>query len=245
MKSPATEPDRVQGGREVQDEQTRTIKVLIVDDEPLMAAVMASALDSEDDIAVVGTLTDVEGALERARAESDVVLVSTTMPGDGAMRLVEAIVGDGHNTRVVVTGLGLSEREVLAYVESGADAYVLKESSIDDLLHSVRAAADGTALASPEIVRALMDRVSELVKLCSDAGIEVDGLPKLTEREEQILRLIAQGKTNPEIAAECGVSVGTVKQHVHNILRKLNVSNRNEAARYFRLMTTLGVPDEF
>jgi DNA-binding NarL/FixJ family response regulator len=223
----------------------RVIRVLVVDDEPLMAAVTASALDSEDDIAVTGLMAGVGDTLERAGGDSDVILISTSLPDDGALRLVEALAKDGQRANIVVTGLGLSEREVLAYVEAGADAYVLKESGVDDLLHTVRAAADGTALASPEVIRALMERVSELVRLCGESGIEVDGLPTLTDREEQVLRLIARGKTNPEIANELGVSVGTVKQHVHNTLRKLNVSNRQEAARYFRLMTTFGVPEDF
>jgi DNA-binding NarL/FixJ family response regulator len=127
----------------------------------------------------------------------------------------------------------------LTYIEAGAAGYVLKEASVEDLVENIRAVADGQALVSPVIARTLMERVADLVRICDDLGITVGGIAELTRRETEVLELIAQGKTNQEIADEMIIELGTVKNHVHNLLKKLNVSNRAEAARYFNLMRSV------
>jgi DNA-binding NarL/FixJ family response regulator len=135
-----------------------------------------------------------------------------------------------------VVGLGDSEDNILSFIAAGVAGYVLKESSVDEMIEHVRTVAGGSARISPSIARALMDRVADLVRLCDEVGISVGGVANLTPREAEVLELISRGFTNQEIADEMVIELGTVKNHVHNVLRKLNVSNRTDAARYFMLM---------
>jgi DNA-binding NarL/FixJ family response regulator len=214
------------------------IRVLVVDEERLMCAVMASVLDGESDLSVVGSAITPDEALEHA-ASCDIVLISTSLPENGALAVTRAVVDGELPAKALVFGLGESEPEILTYIEAGAAGYVLKEASVEDLVENIRAVADGQALVSPVIARTLMERVADLVRICDDLGITVGGIAELTRRETEVLELIAQGKTNQEIADEMIIELGTVKNHVHNLLKKLNVSNRAEAARYFNLMRSV------
>jgi DNA-binding NarL/FixJ family response regulator len=220
------------------DEECGMIRVLVVDEERLMCAVMASVLDGEPDLSVVGSAVTPDEALEHADT-CDIVLVSTSLPDNGALLVTRAIADGELPTKALVFGLGESEPEILTYIEAGAAGYVLKEASVEDLVENIRAVADGQALVSPVIARSLMERVADLVRICDDLGITVGGIAELTRRETEVLELIAEGKTNQEIADEMIIELGTVKNHVHNLLKKLNVSNRAEAARYFNLMRSV------
>lgn len=214
------------------------IRVLVVDEERLMCAVMASVLSGEPDLSVVGSAISPAEALEHA-ATCDIVLVSTSLPDNGALLVTRAIADGELPAKALVFGLGESEPEILTYIEAGAAGYVLKEASVEDLVENIRAVADGQALVSPAIARTLMERVADLVRICDDLGITIGGIAELTRRETEVLELIAAGKTNQEIADEMIIELGTVKNHVHNLLKKLNVSNRAEAARYFNLMRSV------
>ncbi len=211
------------------------IQVLLVDEEPLIGTLISTILNDEEDIHVTHIASSFDDAIENA-ADADVVIISTSVPDQGALELVRAINAKQIDCGVVVMGMGSSSQEILAFVEAGITAYVPKEGGVDDLLENIRAAAQGNAHASPEVVGLLMDRIAELTQLCDDAGIQVDGVPDLTDREQDVLKLVAEGMTNQEIADTLYIELGTVKNHVHNLLTKLNVSNRQEAARYFRLM---------
>jgi DNA-binding NarL/FixJ family response regulator len=139
-------------------------------------------------------------------------------------------------TKVVVLGLAESEAEILRYVEAGAAGYVLKDDSVEELLSNIRAIHRGEAVVSPEIAAALMSRVTELAQLFTDVDVGAGANPELTDREQEILGLISQGMTNREIAEALIIEVGTVKNHVHNILNKLNVSSRHEAAAFWAII---------
>jgi len=199
-----------------------------------MGNVIAAVLEDESDIAVVGCAITVDAALDQAPG-CDVMLVSTTLPDNGALKLTQAISEDHPSVKVLALGLAESEAEVLQYVEAGAAGYVLKDDSVDELLRNIRAAYNGEALVSPEIAAALMDRVAELAQLFETvAGI--DPSAGLTERELEVLELIGQGLSNQGIADRLFIEVGTVKNHVHSILDKLNVSSRRDAAAYLAIV---------
>jgi len=140
------------------------------------------------------------------------------------------------SVKVLVLGLGESKERVLRYVEAGADGYVLKNDSVDDLLRHIRAAQRGKALVSPKIAAALMSRVTELAQLFAEIESGISESADLTPREREILELIGQGLTNQEIADRLVIEVGTVKNHVHSILQKLDVSSRQDAASYLALI---------
>ena len=211
------------------------IRVLLVNEMRLVSNVIASVLEDESDIEVVGRAASVDEALALA-TESDVVLVSTRLPHSGALKLTSAIAEADPSVKVLVLGLGESKERVLRYVEAGADGYVLKNDSVDDLLRHIRAAQRGKALVSPKIAAALMSRVTELAQLFAEIESGLSESADLTPREREILELIGQGLTNQQIADRLIIEVGTVKNHVHSILQKLDVSSREDAASYLALI---------
>ena len=211
------------------------IRVLLVNEIRLMSNVIGSVLEDEPDIEVVGGVTSLDEALLLV-PESDVVLVSTHLPEDGALKLTGALAEAHPSVKVLVLGLAETKGQVLQYVEAGADGYVLKDDSVDDLLSHIRAVQGGEALVSPNIAAALMSRVGELARLFADVESGLSEAADLTPREREILELIGQGLTNQEIADRLVIEVGTVKNHVHSILQKLDVGNRQDAAAYLAVV---------
>lgn len=213
------------------------IRVFLAHEIKLMCNIVSAALEDEPDIRVVGTATTAEEAFRKIpQTELDVILVSPRLQDDGAIRLIRSIVEEPEQIQALAFGVIDSKDQVLQYIEAGAVGYVLKNDSLDDLLAAIRAAEKGKALVSPTIAAALIERVGELARLFSDIDPEMTGTVSLTEREMEVLELIGQDLTNQEIADRLVIEVGTVKNHVHNILKKLNVNNRGEAAAYLAIL---------
>jgi DNA-binding NarL/FixJ family response regulator len=207
------------------------IRVVLVNALRILCNVIAAVLDNEPDIEIVGCTTTMDEALEMAR-RCDVLVVSTLVPDDVAFRITQAVIQSSLPAKVLILGLAESKEEILRYIEAGAAGYVLQDDSVDDLLVKVRTTYDGQALISPEIAALLMSRVSELAQVSAETGDKPDIAVDLTPREREILTLIGQGLSNQEIAAQLVIEVGTVKNHVHSILEKLNVSSRRDAVRF-------------
>ena len=211
----------------------RPIHILLVNEIRLMGNVIAAALEDEPDIRVVGCVTTPEDALKIVQDQAvDVALVSTRLPDQGALKLTSAISELAPATKVLALGLTEEKKRVLRYVEAGATGYILKDDSLDDLIKTVRAARDGKVFVSPKIAAAMMERLSDLAQMFSDVENSVTDSAGLTPRELEVLEQIGNGLTNQQIAEHLVIEVGTVKNHVHSILEKLNVSSRGEAAAY-------------
>jgi two-component system response regulator DevR len=205
------------------------IRVLLVNQSRFICNVIAAVLEDEPDMQVIGGVTAVDEALALA-PNSDVTLINTGMSDGVALKLVRAIADSGLPTKVLAVGLAESEGGVLAYVEAGADGYVLSDESADDLVQRVRDAHAGAAQVSPRIAAALMSRVAEYSQVLDQADGGFGGTIELTPRQQEILELIGQGFTNQQISERLVIQVGTVKNHVHGILKKLAARNRHEAA---------------
>jgi RNA polymerase sigma factor (sigma-70 family) len=214
------------------------IRVLLVNEIRLMSNVVAATLEDESDIQVVGSATTIEQALNLA-ANCDVVLISTRLPNEGALELIRALNEQYPEVKSLVLGLAESEEEILQYIEVGARGYVLKDDSVQELLRNIRAASSGEAMISPEIAAALMNRVNELAQVFAEAAAIPEAVD-LTPREHEVLQLIGQDLTNQEIADRLVIEVGTVKNHVHRILQKLNVNSRQDAAAYWAIINDGG-----
>jgi len=215
------------------DSPKRPINILLVNEIQLMGNVFAAALEDEPDIRVVGRVTNIDDALKMVQEiEVDVALVSTRLPEQGALKLTSAITELAPDTKVLALGLTEEKKRVLRYVEAGAAGYILKDDSLDDLIENVRAAVDDRVLVSPEIAAAMVERLSDLAQMFSDVENSVTDDAGLTPRELEVLDLIGKGLTNQQISERLVIETGTVKNHVHNILDKLNVSSRGEAAAY-------------
>lgn len=211
------------------------IRVLIVNEIQLIGQAIATVLADEPDIDVTGCVGSGPEAL-RLAAESDVVLISPRLPENGALELTRTLAERFPSLKILAMGLVESRAWVLEYVEAGADGYVTRDDSIEDLLRRMRAAHKDQAMVSPEIAAALMDRVARYAKLFDEVEAGLYEEADLTPRERETLELIGEGLTNQEIADRLVIEVGTVKNHVHSILTKLGVSNRDDAAAYLALM---------
>ncbi len=211
------------------------IRVGLVNSIRILANVIAAVLENETDIDVVGRATTLDGALDLA-PRCDLLVVSTRLPNNGALRVTQAVAQANLSTKVLILGLAESKEEVLHYVEAGAAGYVLQDDSVDALLSKLRSTYAGTAMISPEIAGALLTRVAELSQESNRTQVGPNTKIDLTAREREILSLIGQGFTNQQIAEQLTIEVGTVKNHVHRILNKLNVADRQAAATYLDLL---------
>jgi len=208
-------------------------KVLIVIESRFMGDIFTEVLDEEPDIVVVGCASSKEGALEILRKNDvDVALVSIQLSNESALELTSTIMDVAPTTKVLVLGLTDNKHHVLKYVEAGAAGYILQDSSVSDLVEAVRLAQRGEARVSTKVAAAILERLSQMTKVFSRVDTFVLEDNRLTQRELEVLGFISQGLTNQEIASHLFAEVGTVKNHVHSIIKKLNVSNREEAATY-------------
>lgn len=206
------------------------IRVLIVDEVLLMCHVVAALLRDEAEIEVIGyatTVAEVEARLQTC----DIVLLSANLPDQVGLKLTRTITKTAPSVKALPMGLPESEEAILQYIEAGAAGYVLKEDTVEELLRNIRAVYNNEAVISPQIAAAVIARVAELKDLYLESEVELDGTAALTPREREVLDLIGQGLTNQEIADQLTIELGTVKNHVHNILQKLNVSSRQAAAQ--------------
>ena len=194
-----------------------------------MCDLVSTALKGEPGIEVAGSATTIPEALAQI-ASCDVILVRTTLPGEGALELTRAVNRLDPSVKVLPIGTPESVPAILTLLEAGAAGYVLEHESIEVLLGNIHATVRGEALISPEIAAALMARVAELNEVFSRIQVEPADCPDLTNREAEVLDLIGQGLSNQEIAHRLSVEIGTVKNHVHSILRKFQVNNRRDAA---------------
>jgi DNA-binding NarL/FixJ family response regulator len=210
------------------------IKVLLVIEVRLIGNLFASVLAEETDIKVAGCVTNLEDALRAIQTQAvTIVLISAGLPNQGALELTRAIIEKDLPTKVLILGLAdENKNEALRFIEAGACGFIFKDSSVDELTETVRSAPKGEAHVSGRIAGAMMDRLFYLSRMFSAVENKIDGDVRLTSRELEVLQFIGEGLTNQEIATRLVVEVGTVKNHVHSILEKLNVSNREEAASY-------------
>jgi DNA-binding NarL/FixJ family response regulator len=200
------------------------IRVLVVDDHPVVRQGLRSFLSSREGIEVVGEAADGEAALEELRrVRPDVVLMDLLMPGQGGVAAIRRITAQYPEVRTLVLTSFSSEDDVIPAVAAGAAGYLLKDVPPAELEAAVRAAYRREATLSPEVATRVMAEVART----STTAAELDGL---TPRELEVLRLLAAGRSNRALAAELYVSERTVKSHVSNILSKLRVTDRTQAA---------------
>jgi two-component system nitrate/nitrite response regulator NarL len=203
--------------------------VLIVDDTRLYLEALAGLLGSESRIRAVQTALDCDAALRHLVMSSpDVVLVNTAMQ-DSAF-ILRAIANVAEQVPIVALGVCESETDVITWAEAGVAGYHFKTESLAELLAVIQGVARGEALCPPRITAALLRRVAALA---AERRPEA-AATRLTARERQILELIDEGLANKEIARRLSIEVRTVKNHVHNILEKLQVNRRGEAAARVR-----------
>ena len=211
------------------EERVETLRVLIVDDHDLFRTGLRNLLE-EQGVQIAGEASSGTEAVRSVREIApDVVVMDLNMPGMGGVEATRHIASIAPLTRVVVLTISDEDADVMDAILAGACGYLLKDSSIDELMAGIRAAWRGESLISPTIAAKVLQRVR-----ATSAQPEIAEAirSELSDREIEVLKLIANGKDNALIAAELHISPKTVKNHISNILMKLQIDNRIQAAVY-------------
>ncbi len=206
-----------------------TLRVLIVDDHDLFRTGLRNLLEEQGVVIVAEAASGAEAVKIVRELAPDVVVMDLNMPGMGGVDATRHITAAAPLTRVVMLTISEEDNDVMDAILAGACGYLLKDSSIQDLMAGIRAASHGESLISPNIAAKVLQRVRAT---STQPEIANTIRAELSDREIEVLKLIANGKDNALIAAELHISPKTVKNHISNILMKLQIDNRIQAAVY-------------
>ncbi|MCG8671060.1 MAG: two-component system response regulator NarL [Pseudomonadales bacterium] len=199
--------------------------VLVVDDHPMMRRGVMELLDLEDEISPVGEASNGKDAVELALSlEPDLILLDLNMPGMNGIETIKAMRSAGIDSRILIFTVSDDHRNVVDALKEGADGYLLKDMEPEDLVDNIKKAIDGRTAISPELTEALATAIR------TRETTEKINTNSLTDREKQVLKLVANGLSNKMIARKLDIAEGTVKVHVKRVLNKLGMRSRVEAA---------------
>lgn len=201
-----------------------TIRILVADDHPVVRQGLVAMLDTQPDFEIVGQAGTGTEAIERVAAQTpDVLLLDLEMPELDGVEVIRQLRDRDLDTRVIVFTAFDTDERIVGAVQAGAQGYLLKGAPRDQIFEAIRVVSEGGSLLQPVVASKLLKHVS------GEAGAHEAGPEPLTEREMEVLELLAQGKTNREIAAALIITERTVKFHVSSIMGKLGAGNRTEA----------------
>jgi two-component system NarL family response regulator len=207
------------------------IRVLVVDDHALFRRGLQMVLEQEPDIEVVGEASDgTEAVVVAAETLPDIVLMDVRMPKRGGIDACTAIHDVAPSTKIIMLTISDEEADLYDAIKAGAMGYLLKEISIEEVASAIRAVYGGQSLISPSMASKLLTEFASMVKK-TDERQQVPA-PRLTDREMEVLKLVAKGLNNRDIAKQLFISENTVKNHIRNILEKLQLHSRMEAVVY-------------
>ena len=204
------------------------IKVLVVDDEALLRSAFSSLIEAQDDLQVVGAAADGQQAVDlTARLAPDVVVMDVRMPVMDGIEATRRIARDVGGTRVLILTTFDLDQYVFEALRAGASGFALKSRPPEELLSGIRTVADGEALLAPSVTRRLIAHFADRTRATAKTPW---GLDELTDREREVLALVARGLSNAELAATLHVTLPTAKTHVSRLLTKLGARDRTQLA---------------
>ncbi|HET8769340.1 response regulator transcription factor [Phycicoccus sp. M110.8] len=219
------------------------IRVVIADDHVLYRRGLQMVVSQDDDIEIVGEAGDGKEAVDRTvELLPDVVLMDVRMPHTSGIEACQKIKSQVPSTKIIMLTMSDEESDLYEAVKAGANGYLLKDVPGEEIADGVRAVHNGDSLISPSMASKLLAEFALMSRRQGERPSAV-GAPRLTERELEVLRLVARGLANKEIAHDLFISENTVKNHVRNILEKLQLHSRMEAAMY-AVRENLLEPDE-
>jgi len=206
------------------------IRTMIVDDHALFRRGLEMVLDEEADIDLVGQASDGSEAVEKAgESLPDVVLMDIRMPRSSGIEACRAMKEVAPSAKIVMLTISDEEEDLFEAIRAGASGYLLKDLPLDEVAETVRAVHGGQSLINPSMAGKLLTEFATLARRDEEERAQQVPAPRLTEREMQVLKLVARGMNNRDIAKELFISENTVKNHVRNILEKLQIHSRMEA----------------
>jgi two-component system NarL family response regulator len=201
------------------------IRVTAMETQPYLVETIFSALNDQPDIALINVID--EYTTDIVMPESDVFLANIRLLDDGTPSLLRAVKKRQPDVQIILTGTDESEHEVARHMDVGAYGYVDLQNGPEELCEAVRLVAQGGAALSPTLAAAVMNRLSQLTRIAKVSPFAAPALEQLTPRQVEIVRLLQDGYSNQDIAEELEIELGTVKNHVHNILLKFGVRDRH------------------
>lgn len=203
-------------------------KILIVDDHEVVRFGLKSMLENYPDFEVVGEAANAREAIHQVKMHNpDIVLMDIRLPGVSGIEATEEITVAHPNTRVIMLTSYAEDEMLFSAIKAGASGYVLKQVNLEDLVKSIEAVGRGEAALDPAVTQRVFQEVRKAVK-----DEEASAFSSLSQQEKMVLKLVAEGRTNREIAQKLYLGEGTVRNYVSSILSKLGVSNRAEAAAF-------------
>ena len=211
----------------------KPIRIFIADDNALLLEGLGTMLGDQEDFAVIGTAPNGSMALVQIKKlQPEVALIDVGMPDKDGLEVTQILHQEFPQIKVIILGLIDLTDEIMACIEAGATGYILKESSFEHLVEIIRSVHRNEAFCSPRMAASLFSRIAELT---DEVGTKIPSdSVRLTPRELDIINLIAEGLPNKEIAKKLFIETQTVKNHIHNILDKLQLHNRFETVQYAR-----------
>jgi two-component system NarL family response regulator len=224
-------------------ENADTIRVLIADDAPLFRRGLYVVLSTEANIEVVAEAENGEEAITKAEeCAPDVVLMDVRMPRVNGIDAARAIRDSSPSTKIIMLTVSDEDDDLYEAIKAGANSYLLKEVSVEEVPEAIRAVVQGQSLISPSMASKLLNEYTSLARRAEEKSQYP--APALTSRELEVLKLVARGQSNREIGEELFISENTVKNHVRNILEKLHLHSRMEAVIYAVRERLLNIHDE-
>ncbi len=208
-----------------------SIKVVVVDDHTLLREGLCRILNMEEDISVIGEAENGHEAIEKAcKLKPDIILMDINMPDMNGIDATRKIKENFPNIKIVGLTLHDDDQYVFEMVRAGANGYVLKDVESQELIETIRKVNKGESMMTARITSKLLEEFNRLSSRKNERDKRDELLPQLTQREKEILCLIARGMSNRQIAAELYISEKTVKNHISSLFRKVDVSDRTQAA---------------
>ncbi len=210
---------------------TNRIRVLVIDDNRLVREGLAALLNEQRDFTVIAAAEGGDAGLLQVReTKPHVVLVDATLGSQDSHRLVESVRKDVPETKVIVMDLLPAHEDIIAFIQAGANGFIVKDATIEDFVRTIRSVAEGADVLPPSLTGTILSHiVDQAVHRSTAAVLEA---VQMTKREREITSLIAEGLSNKEIAQRLNIATYTVKSHVHNILEKLALHSRLQIAAH-------------
>jgi two-component system response regulator DegU len=210
----------------------KKIRLLIIEDNRLLREGITAMINEQSDLKVVASLGTTENILQRIYTlKPQVALLDLGLRNQNSLQIVKSVKKNSSGTKIIVMDLVPLHEDILEFVQAGVSGFLLKDATVDDFLKTIRSVAKGNKVLPPHLTESLFSQIVEHAITTTKKSNLIKSV-RMTKREKQVIKLIADGLTNKEIAQKLHLSTYTVKSHVHNILEKLALHTRVQIARY-------------
>ena len=210
----------------------KKISILVIEDNRLLRDGLSAMIGEQKDLKVIAAFGDCTKALQFIRkSQPNMVLLDLGLRNQNSLQLVKILKKDFKKIKVIVMDLVPLQEDVLIFVQAGVSGFILKDATVNNFLHTIRAVAGGAKVLPPRLTESLFAQIVDKAVTESSAS-KIIGAVKMTRRERQVIDLVADGLTNKEIAQKLHLSTYTIKSHIHNILEKLALHTRVQIAKY-------------